>query len=376
MDGQEGTGRGVQGQGSPESPPPVVTREIAAEAAFWVARLHGPSRSRAMEQECRAWQARSAAHRHAFERCTETWMEVPGVTVAGAYAAADGHAASGAASGDAVPSGLRPVGWLGGLVRPGRRAPVLGLAAVLLASTLAVVWQPWRDVHHYRTGVGELQTVVLRDGTRLSLNTDTRVRVELNAAQRTVSVEGGEALFEVAKDAKRPFVVRAAASEVVALGTVFTVRLATGSPGAVAMLAVTLIEGQVALRPRAGASAAGVAPAQPVLMSPGDRVRLVQTPGRAETTVQQTDRPRLEQVVAWQRSEAVFDNTTLAEAVAEMNRYSRTPIVLMGGVAADGRRISGQYRAGDNVGFAQAVAALHGLTVTEAPGRLELSAGP
>ncbi|MDP3082679.1 MAG: DUF4880 domain-containing protein, partial [Rubrivivax sp.] len=80
----------------PADAPPVVTRDIAAEAAVWVARLHGPSRSRAMERECLAWQARSPAHRHAFERCTETWMDVPSVTVAGAYAAAGPAALAGA----------------------------------------------------------------------------------------------------------------------------------------------------------------------------------------------------------------------------------------------------------------------------------------
>lgn len=348
--------------GSHKGTPPVVTREIAAEAAVWVARLHGPSRSRALEQECLAWQARSAAHRHAFERCTDTWMEVPSVTVAGAYASAGRDVPPGAAQG-------------GQVRRPGVWAAMLGMAAVA-ATVVVVLWQPWRDIHNYRTGVGELQTVVLRDGTRLSLNTDTRVQVELGSAQRTVSIEGGEALFEVARDARRPFVVRAAASEVVALGTVFTVRLAAGSPDSGATLAVTLIEGQVSLRPAVGGHADEVAPAQPVLMSPGERVRLVKAAGRAARTTQQLDRPRLEQVMAWQRSEAVFDDTSLADAVAEMNRYSRTTIVLVGKAATDGRRISGQYRAGDNTGFAQAVAALHGLTVTRTAGRLELSVTP
>ncbi|MGC4079308.1 MAG: DUF4880 domain-containing protein [Rubrivivax sp.] len=64
-----------------------MTPEIAAEAAVWVARLHGPQRSRQMELECLAWQQRSAAHREAFERCTDTWQSVPGVTLASAFAA-------------------------------------------------------------------------------------------------------------------------------------------------------------------------------------------------------------------------------------------------------------------------------------------------
>jgi transmembrane sensor len=75
-------------------------------------------------------------------------------------------------------------------------------------------------------------------------------------------------------------------------------------------------------------------------------------------------------MVAWRRGEAVFDDVALPEAVSEMNRYARTPIVLLGEAAK--LRVSGLYRTGDSRGFAQAVAALHGLQVLEHDGRLEL----
>jgi len=57
---------------------PKVSLHIATEAAEWIARLHGPDRSRQVERDCLAWQSRSQAHRHAFERCTATWEEVRG----------------------------------------------------------------------------------------------------------------------------------------------------------------------------------------------------------------------------------------------------------------------------------------------------------
>ena len=68
---------------------PAVTSEIASEAAVWVARMYGSDRSLAMDSECLAWQARSAAHRLAFERCTDTWQDIPQLTL-GRYAAAVG----------------------------------------------------------------------------------------------------------------------------------------------------------------------------------------------------------------------------------------------------------------------------------------------
>jgi transmembrane sensor len=82
------------------------------------------------------------------------------------------------------------------------------------------------------------------------------------------------------------------------------------------------------------------------------------------------DRPRLDQVLAWKRGEAVFDNASLPEALAEMNRYSATPIMADPSLAA--LRISGLYRTGDNAGFARAVAALHGLVLRAHADRLEL----
>ena len=79
--------------------------------------------------------------------------------------------------------------------------------------------------------------------------------------------------------------------------------------------------------------------------------------------------------MAWRRSEAVFDDVTLSEAVAEMNRYSRKVIVLVGDDSFKSLRISGLYRTGDNASFARAVAALHQLVVHDRGELLELSPG-
>lgn len=339
---------------APADERPTVTPQIAAEAAVWVARLHGPSRSRAMERECLAWQARSAAHRHAFERCTETWQDVQGVTLSQAFASASAPTA--------YPPARRGVA---------RWVVVLGVTGALMVT----VWKipPWVAEERFVTGVGEQQLVVLDDGSRLSLNTDTEVRADLGRSQRDIRVLRGEALFEVAKDPSRPFVVRASGSDVVALGTVFSVRVGSGR------LAVTLLEGQVSVRPvknTVNPVDRAVAPARPVLMRPGDRLRLVaSTTSPDQTPLAQVDRPPMEQVMAWKRSEAVFDDTSLADAVQEMNRYSRTKIRLADSPGLRALRISGVFRTGDNAAFARAVASLHGLAVVNGPGGLQLDQG-
>jgi len=339
---------------------PGVSREIAAEAAVWIARLHGPERSNLMERECRAWQARSAAHRLAFERGTDLWMDAAGVNRAAVARAAADHPPEAAAR-----------GWR---FKPGTFAASLtaSLTAAMLAGVL-VFGPGWRG-DSYDTGVGEQRIVMLQDGTRMSLNTATRVRVTLGASRRTVDVEGGEALFEVAKDAHRPFVVRAAGSEVTATGTEFVVRYTPNIEGSRDEVDITLVEGRVVVRGAAeGAPSSELV--QAVEMQPGQRLRVAgSSRGQAGPLLKpELDRPRVDQVLAWKRGEAIFDNASLPEAVAEMNRYSTTPISLADTDALGSLRISGVFKTGDNASFARAVASLHGLAVRERADRLELA---
>ena len=339
----------------PAGPIPRVPPDIAAEAAVWVARLHGPGRNARLERECLAWQGRSAVHREAFERCTETWQEVPQVTVAHAFASAK-----------AVPT---PTDG-----RTGFGLRVAALAVAVGVAGLVVFLQPWQRSSNYQSGVGEQQTVLLDDGTRMSLNTDTRVRVELDSTQRSVELQGGEVLFEVAHDAHRPFVVRVGGSEVVAVGTAFVVQW-TLEAAAGQALSVTLIEGRVALRPAAGAGGgrSELAPPQALQVQAGERVRLSRADGAGGPVTARVDHPSIDSVTAWKRSEVVFDDVSLVDAVAEMNRYNRTPVMLLDPQASARLRVSGQYRIGDSAGFARAVAALHGLSLQERSGRFELA---
>ena len=345
----------------------VVTPETAAEAAVWIARLHGPSRSPEMERKFREWQARSAAHRKAFEATTDVWEMVPRIGVADAFAAVQANAKSSASRDDAR-------GGRGGYgAASARRRRLLALAIPLIAVAGFAGYRLTMQGDAYATGVGEQQLVVLADGSRMTLNTDTKVRVKLRDDRRSVEVEQGEALFEVAKDPHRPFVVRAGGTEVEAVGTVFAVRLADGGDRLADKLAVTLVEGVVNVRADPSAWVSGLAPKAPVVMHAGERIRLDKASMSEGQTRQQLDRPHMDRLLAWKQNKAVFDDVRLADAVAEMNRYSRMPIVLSGAASLADLHLSGQFATGDSLAFAQAICALHGLTLKQSPERLELS---
>jgi transmembrane sensor len=149
----------------------------------------------------------------------------------------------------------------------------------------------------------------------------------------------GQALFKVAHDAARPFVVAAANHEVVAVGTEFEVRL-DGEK-----VRVALLQGRVRVEPiKAAASGRDGSVA---FMAPGQQ--LVASAAGLELKP-----ANVRELVSWESGRVRFDNVRLADAVAEMNRYSRTRILVDDPAAAD-VRITGAFRTGQSYSFAQTV---------------------
>jgi transmembrane sensor len=296
---------------------------IDAEAAAWLARLHG-DHDAVTRDALDAWLAEDPAHAAAFERASEIWAILPRA----ARSSAD----------EAV---LRPA--------PGSRPwlrPMLAMAASLVLG-FGVLWWSLANVGDYVTRPGEQQVATLDDGSRIALNTDTRVDVKFNADRRHITLDRGEAMFEVARDADRPFVVIAGNTRVEALGTVFTVRRTRDE------VVVTLIKGEVAVsRESAGARGGSEAP---TLLQPGERLtEPAAGPARIEPA-------SVEAATAWRRGQTIFRETPLGEAVTELNRYGGPQVVIEDPRVA-ALPISGVFTT-NAPDFAQAVADLHGLSV-------------
>ncbi|WP_083748997.1 FecR domain-containing protein [Pelomonas sp. KK5] len=299
-----------------------------AEASAWLVRLQDEARRPGYEAAFRDWLAEDPAHARAFERVTDTWELVP----------AAARAARAAASRQQQSRRHPPL-----------RAMLAGLAmAAFLAVGVTVMLPSLRDPV-YETAIGGQQSVLLDDGTRITLNTNTRLSVHYAKDLRRIHLDHGEAMFEVAKNPQRPFIVESGDERVRALGTTFVVR------NDLQRTDVLLIEGRVQVT-----SASSGAP--PVLLEPGERLLL-----RGATTPRTLDRPPVEEVTAWRRSEAMFDNATLADAVAEINRYGRTQVEIRDPEVA-ALRVSGVFATRDPVEFANVIARLHKLEVVPAPG--------
>ncbi len=157
----------------------------------------------------------------------------------------------------------------------------------------------------------------MTDGSRVTLNTDSEIRIRLSDRQRTVDIDHGEAFFQVAHDPHRPFIVKAGKRRLIAVGTEFSVRREDER------LRVVVSDGTVRYE-GAAVAAANAASADVVLLPAGSIVRVE---GEA-VLVQQRPVAEAERNLTWRNGLLTFRDTPLAEAVAEFNRYNSRKIVI------------------------------------------------
>ena len=304
--------------------------EIRAEAAAWLARLHADNRDAADEAAFRAWLSASPAHAAAFEAVDRMWSDVGGL----------GDLSTGRV---AI---RRPVSVLG------RRALLTGVGLLAVTGGSALFWRS-ASAKVYETDVGEQKHVALDDGSQLFLDAKTRIAVDFSQTERTVDMQYGRANFQVVPDLKRPFVVEAAQSRIIATRCNFDVRCEDGQ------VQVVLIHGEADVKP------ARVRDGRGQTLRTGERLV-------ASNDVEKLDKPDLTRVLAWQSGYAMFDKEDLAQAVGEMNRYSTARLEVDPSVA--GLKVSGLYRVGDNAAFAHSLAKLLPITVRQNGDALVLAA--
>lgn len=285
--------------------------EIEEQASLWLAREDRgltPDGQDALEK----WLAASSRHRVAYLRLKAAWQR------------ADRLAALKRAPMRAAPA---PPGLWSRL-----RIPALAAAALVLLFAGKTYLESGRQPELvYATGLGQTQAYQLADGTRMELNTGTRVRTEIGGGRRFVTLESGEAYFEVVHDASHPFVVQAGKRRITDLGTKFSVFLNGDN------VRVLVREGRVRVE-----SLPGAAGAAPIVVEAGNEAI---TQGLGALIFPKPD-SEIARDLSWRNGMLVFDQLPLTEVAEEFNRYNAKHIQVEGN--ARKIRIGGSFKA-DNV---------------------------
>jgi transmembrane sensor len=239
--------------------------------------------------------------------------------------------------------------------RPVILAAIAAALTVMLATGGYLTWRLQAE-KAFATGIGATQQVQLADGTRMELNTNTRVHTDVTAARRAVTLDSGEAYFDVVHDAKRPFIVYAGNRRITDLGTKFSV-FRDGDD-----VRVLVREGRVRvdMMDKAAVSAPVVAQAGHAVITKGGETLLLAKPDHD-----------IADALSWRSGMLVFNQQTLAEAAEQFNRYNAKQIFVEG----DARRIriGGSFKA-DNVDvFALLLRRGFGLSVNDQGERIMVS---
>lgn len=319
--------------------------EIEERAAHWLARRQEPQWSSADQAALDAWLQESTLHEVAFLRLEYGWNKVDRLTVL-RKPPVPRQEIEGARPASAPRGSRRSLAWLA--------------AAAVLVMSVALLYL-YGDVFTrdlYATAIGGHEVVPLPDGSRIELNTDTRVRTSITADTRSVWLERGEAYFDVARDPSRPFVVYAGNRRVTVLGTKFSVRL---DPDA-NRVQLAVAEGRVQFEQIRVSE-----PAPPTIAIGGEKVIAQGASLRVESRTVESVATDL----SWRQGVLMFDHTTLAEAAEEFNRYNRKRLVVDS--AAAQIRIGGSFEAANVDGFVRLLHDTFGLTVAQTDGEISIS---
>lgn len=319
------------------------TAEIDQEAAAWVWRLDSGQGSEELRRSFETWLRKDARHRRAFEDMNGVWesldhlAEAKGDEKVATFVAEQEHLAR--------PAAAKPLH---------RRAAMsrfisLAVAATLILAVATVYWfQRDNESLIVATAVGQQRNVKLADGSTVELNTNTIIETNFVRGRRDITLRKGEALFKVAHDTKRPFYVHAGNTVVRAVGTEFNVRMRDQHD-----VEVIVAEGRVEVDsndPQPSTDARTNPTSLKRMLGVGQKLAATGT----ITPVETISSTRLSNTLAWREGAVVFEGETLPMAIAELNRYTDTRLIIAD-PSLNSLRVGGRFTAGDVEDFLQAL---------------------
>lgn len=292
-------------------------RDAQACAAIWIERRDRDDWNDSDQAEFDVWLKASPANRAAYWRLEAAWKDTDRLAA------------------------FRPAQRPEPVRRVSSKAFRIIAAAALLAVcgsvTAAYLLAPRERT--YETALGGHRVLTLNDGSRIELNTNSVVRVIENRNYRQVSLDKGEAYFEVKHNSARPFVVITGNGRITDLGTKFLVRRDSER------LQVAVLDGRVRYEENGANNRHAIA-----VLNAGD----LAVAAAGSVTIEKRPASQLAGDLAWRRGVLVFDNTALADVAAEFNRYNSTKLVIADRASAR-MRIAGTFRADNLEAFVQTV---------------------
>lgn len=310
-------------------------------ASSWFVRLRDDGAGAAERVRFQTWLASDPAHAQAYRECESLWAELQDF-------AGDDEILDMRRRALAIAPEPRGVPWEKLMALAATVALVLIAGAFLLWQRPPLTGQTQvaatsEEVHGpgvYRTDVGQHSRITLADGSVVELNTASAIQVNYSDDRRDIRLLRGQALFEVAHNPDRPFVVEAGGERITAVGTAFEVRLRRQET------VVILVEGQVDVdRVREAGQPALPAPRR---LRAGEQLTAM---AGQPFVVQQTDVP---QALSWRSGRVIFSDEPLGSVVEDVNRYSERKVILGDPTLAD-LRVSGVFRAGSIDNFVTAL---------------------
>lgn len=281
-------------------------------AAFdWLMRTEANPGDPALATALQAWLEADTAHAQAFEQVCRTWQTAPHLQPI----LADHRPPAAFRRAPARPA-----------PRPSRRQVLAGAGAMAAGLALYTgTGAPRRLFADISTATGEFRTVTLEDGTHVHMDTATAISLDFTGPNRRAALLGGRAYFDIARDAARPFAVTAGPAEVTVIGTRFDLRLDDDS------VSVAVEHGRVAV----GMAGRRLTPADGLVGGDSLRIDLTTRAVRRADIVPGTD-------TAWRDGRLEVEDWSIAQVLAELDRYHRG-VILLGDAAFGRHRVSGSF---------------------------------
>ena len=401
---------------------PKSNRQIVDEASEWFVEFRVGDVDSQARVRFDEWVRRSPEHIRAYIEIARTYVEMPNphgtkpldVEALIAYARSGENIVPFDRTGSAPPHEPRALAQpnreqrssRATHARATRRSLIAIAASALIVALGGAAW--WQSLRYplYNTDIGERRSITLADGSTVDLNARSKLRVEFSKNERRVELLDGQALFQVAKDHTRPFIVASGEATVRAVGTQFDVNRKSGGT------TVTVLEGRVAVYSTAHAeSSAGSgeppstearptthsprtalqpqaqlhatphlesAPSTPAgLIDPSGSAAIFLSAGEQVTvtpaqTLPAPARADIAATTAWMQRRLIFDGSKLSDVVQEFNRYNKRQLVIEDAQLSD-FHVSGVYSSTDPASLIRFLREQPGMKVTETDNEVQIA---